>query len=183
MTKELLIKFLENQCTPDELEEVLFWIDKEASLDKGKDLVHDDWKSFGEGGICADQKVSFNSLLDKIHHKININQSAISKPRKLRISSPVTTWLTKAAAILLIPVLSILIYTLSFKSIHTARYADMVVDSLEIVAPAGSRTVVQLSDGTEVHLNSGSKIKYPRSFSGENRELSLCGEGFFRCRS
>lgn len=178
MTKELLIKFLENQCTQDELEEVLFWIDKEALLE-GKDLAYDDWKSFRDEEACVDLNVSFNSLLDKIHHKINIKQSAVPKAKQLWISSQVTTWLTKAAAILLIPVLSILIYTLSSKSIHPAKYADMVVDSLEIVAPAGSRTVVQLSDGTEVHLNSGSKIKYPRSFNGETRELSLSGEGYF----
>ncbi|MGD9929388.1 MAG: FecR family protein [Mangrovibacterium sp.] len=178
MTKELLIKFLENQCTPDELEKVLFWIEKEALLE-GKDLAYDDWKSFRNEEACVDLNVSFNSLLDKIHHKININQSSGPRTRQLRISSQVTTWLTKAAAILLIPVLSILIYTLSFIPIHTSKYADMVVDSLEIVAPTGSRTVVQLSDGTEVHLNSGSKIKYPRSFDGENRELSLSGEGFF----
>lgn len=179
MTKELLIRFLENRYGTDELEEIVQWINGEALLDKSKELAFNDWKSFIEKDDSSDQDIRFNSLLDKIHHKININQSIVHKAKWLRIPSQVTTWLIKAAAILLIPVLSFLVYTLSNNSIRSAKYADIVVDSLEIYAPAGSRTVVQLSDGTEIHLNSGSKIKYPRSFNGENRELSLSGEGFF----
>jgi ferric-dicitrate binding protein FerR (iron transport regulator) len=58
------------------------------------------------------------------------------------------------------------------------KYTDMAVDSLEIIAPIGSRTVVQLSDGTEINLNYGSKIKYPRNF-GNTREVTLSGEGYF----
>lgn len=180
MTKELLIRFLENRCTQDELEKVLFWIEKEALLGRGKDLAYDDWKSFPEEGVLEGHNLSFNSLLDKIHHKININQSTAPRAKQLPISSSsIISLLTKAAAILLIPVLSILVYTLSNNSIRSAKYADMVVDSLEIMAPIGSRIKAQLSDGTEVHLNSGSRLKYPRNFSGENRELSLSGEGFF----
>lgn len=180
MTKELLIKFIENRCTPGELEQVLSWIDRDALSEKSKGLAHDDWKSFHKEQIYEGQDFRFDSLLDKIHHKININQTSLPKTKPFRISPRVTTWLTRAAAILLIPVLSVLIYMLSNdNSIRPVKYADKVVDSLSIVAPAGSRTVVQLSDGTEVHLNSGSSIKYPRSFNGKNRELSLSGEGFF----
>jgi ferric-dicitrate binding protein FerR (iron transport regulator) len=36
-----------------------------------------------------------------------------------------------------------------------------------------------LSDGTEVHLNYGSSIKYPRTFNGDTREITLSGEGYF----
>jgi transmembrane sensor len=39
--------------------------------------------------------------------------------------------------------------------------------------------VVQLSDGTDVNLNYGSKIKYPRNFTGSTREIMLTGEGYF----
>ena len=179
MTKELLIRFLENRYGADELKEIVQWIDREALLDKSTKLAFDDWKSFIEKDGSSDENIRFNSLLDKIHHKININQSVAPKPSPFRISSQFTTWLTKAAAILLIPVLSFLLYTLFNNQISSSKFADRVVDSLEIVAPVGSRTVVQLSDGTEVHLNSGSKIKYPRSFNGNTREIDLSGEGFF----
>jgi ferric-dicitrate binding protein FerR (iron transport regulator) len=59
------------------------------------------------------------------------------------------------------------------------QYANLSVDSIEVIAPVGSRTVVQLSDGSTVHLNYGSKLKYPQNFIGETRVVNLIGEGYF----
>lgn len=180
MTEELLIKFLNNRCNPEELEKIVQWIDKDALSDESERIVYDDWKSFKTKKYSTDQNERFSLLLYRIHHRININEQVKLGIRQGETTSFITSWLVRAAAILLIPVLSFLIYTLTNNSVTTsAKYADRVADSIEVVAPMGSRTVVQLSDGTEVHLNSGSKIKYPRSFNGESRELSLSGEGFF----
>jgi ferric-dicitrate binding protein FerR (iron transport regulator) len=87
--------------------------------------------------------------------------------------------MTKAAAILLIPVLTSLLYVLYDPSFISAKRNNPELDSIEVIASAGARTIVQLSDGTEVNLNYGSKIKYPRNFIGDTRELRLSGEGFF----
>ena len=95
------------------------------------------------------------------------------------LTGPFQKYSKTAAAILLLPVLAFLFYTLSEKSFEPAMYANMAVDSVEIIAPIGSRTVVQLSDGSEVHLNYGSKIKYPQNFIGNTREVLLSGEGYF----
>ncbi len=177
MTKELLIKFLENRCTPDELNDVLQWINKNALSDHSKSLAYDDWTSFEAAGNDSENDEKFGLLLDKIHHKINISRRENGSSGKT--IPRITAWLTRAAAILLVPVLTFSIYMLSTNHFQLSGYADRVVDSLEIIAPVGSRTVVQLADGTEVFLNSGSKIKYPKSFKGNTRELALTGEGYF----
>jgi len=178
MTKELLKIFLNNNCTSKELDEIIQWIDKEALSDKSKNLARDYWKLSNIEESVNNHNEKFDSLLDKIHHKINIiHQNKGSKSQKA--VSIMITWFTRAAAVLLIPVLIFLFYTLSNNSFNSGKYADSVVDSLEIIAPVGSRAVVQLSDGTEVHLNYGSKIKYPRIFKGNTRELTLSGEGYF----
>jgi len=179
MTKEILIRFLEGRFTPGELEKIIHWIDEEALLDEGKSLAFDDWKSFHEKSFPSGEDVRFNSLLDKIHHTINIKDSVKPKSKQLRLPSPVTAWITRVAAFLLIPVLSFLIYVLSSDSVKSGKYSDRVVDSLEVTAPAGSRTMAQLSDGTKVYLNSGSRIKYPVNFNDAIREVRLSGEGFF----
>lgn len=49
-----------------------------------------------------------------------------------------------------------------------------------ITVPVGGEYGVVLSDGTRVWLNSGSVLKYPVAFSGEGREVSLVGEGYFQ---
>ncbi|MBF4492261.1 FecR family protein [Flavobacterium sp. MR2016-29] len=49
-----------------------------------------------------------------------------------------------------------------------------------IKIPYGKRFQLQLSDGTVVHLNSGTTLKYPIKFiAGENRQVFLDGEAFF----
>ncbi|RPD41696.1 FecR family protein [Chitinophaga barathri] len=52
----------------------------------------------------------------------------------------------------------------------------------EIAAPPGSKTQITLADGTEIWLNAGSKLTYPKNFSLENREVSLVGEAFFKVK-
>lgn len=49
-----------------------------------------------------------------------------------------------------------------------------------IKIPYGKRFELQLSDGTTVHLNSGTTLKYPVKFiAGKNRQVFLDGEAFF----
>lgn len=49
-----------------------------------------------------------------------------------------------------------------------------------IKIPYGKKFQLQLSDGTLVHLNSGTTLKYPVKFiAGENRQVFLDGEAFF----
>ena len=40
-------------------------------------------------------------------------------------------------------------------------------------------TLTMLSDGTVVYLNSASSLRYPVSFGGDRREVTLTGEGYF----
>jgi len=50
----------------------------------------------------------------------------------------------------------------------------------EILVPYGKKFQLQLSDGTVVHLNSGSSLRFPISFiEGEDREVFLAGEAYF----
>ncbi len=177
MTKDILIKFLNNNCTEAELKEVLRWAETSALTETGKKLGFDDWKNYREEGKWENDE-KFTTLFDRIQEKIDKQEHKTGQIKTITL--PVfTKWITRAAAILLIPVLTFLFYTLSEKKMDSIKYANLAVDSLEIIAPIGSRTIVQLSDGSEVHLNYGSKIKYPQFFSGDTREVTLTGEGFF----
>ncbi|OFY41678.1 MAG: hypothetical protein A2X18_10125 [Bacteroidetes bacterium GWF2_40_14] len=48
-----------------------------------------------------------------------------------------------------------------------------------LLIPKGGEFFLILPDGTEVHLNSNSKLKYPSKFSEDKREVYLEGEAFF----
>ena len=174
MTKELLDKYLNNNCTPQEVDEVILWMKQQSFYNESKKHGKIEWQQFKEEeNIVSDEKLE--NLLDKIHHKLNIEE-----PRALQMkSNRLMNWISQAAAILIIPVLAFLFYTYSENNKLTNQLAIVSVDSLEVIAPVGSRTVVELSDGSVVHLNYGSRMKYPQNFSGETRSVSLTGEGYF----
>ena len=49
----------------------------------------------------------------------------------------------------------------------------------EINVAKGSKSRIQLPDGSLVWINSGSKVTYSKTFSSESRELTLDGEAYF----
>ena len=56
---------------------------------------------------------------------------------------------------------------------------ELTYNTLNI--PYGKQFKIQLSDGTTVHLNAGSSLRYPVTFiHGENRQVFLDGEAFFK---
>lgn len=56
---------------------------------------------------------------------------------------------------------------------------NKVLDVLEAYSPNGSMLSVTLPDSTEVILNSGSVVRYPSSFTKNQRVIQLNGEAFF----
>jgi len=176
MKKDLLHKYVTNSCSDYELVEVIRWINEDATNEEIKSLIFTDWKSYEEENDLIDDD-KFGLLFDKIQHRVDLqNQQRIKSSNTLLIFLKL---MTRVAAILLIPVLVFLCFTLTTTRNSITIQDNIAVDSVEVIAPLGSRTVVLLSDGSKVHLNHGSKIKYPQNFSGDFREVMLTGEGYF----
>ncbi|OQP46447.1 hypothetical protein A4D02_30885 [Niastella koreensis] len=62
-----------------------------------------------------------------------------------------------------------------FPVVQTAE--PMVVSTLN-----GSKSTINLPDGSKVWLNAGSKLSYNRDFGGDIREVELSGEAFFEVK-
>lgn len=175
MDKELLYRFLNDQCTPEEVEIVTGWISTESDSLQGRALGLEDWHNyFPEGDLMEKEKYSL--LLDRIHHRINLRNSGEANQRKV---VRIFNWVTRVAVVLMIPVMVFQFYQNRNDAAKYSSKSIFGVDSLEIVAPIGSKTIVQLSDGSVVYLNHGSKLKYPPYFDGDTRQVTLAGEGYF----
>lgn len=88
-----------------------------------------------------------------------------------------TNWKTYAAAALIISAV-FLLYPLFVKKANSGEIAA-VKPMNEINIGSGSRTRIQLPDGSLVWINSVSKLTYGNSFKGSTREVFLEGEAYF----
>jgi len=68
-----------------------------------------------------------------------------------------------------------LIYTVTASSDEKSK--ELVYNT--ITTPAGGQYWIILSDGSRVFLNAASSLRYPASFSGNERKVELKGEAYF----
>lgn len=84
-------------------------------------------------------------------------------------------FLTRAAAVLFLPLLLVTVWSLN----RTSREKIVEYTRQEISTPAGMRSQIVLPDGSKVWLNAESTISYSIPFSIDERKVALSGEAFF----
>jgi len=80
--------------------------------------------------------------------------------------------LSRIAAVVLITL------GLSYLYNHVVNPVNIPMQTLTV--PAGQQLNLTLSDGTNVWLNSQTKISYPAVFTGNDRRVSIDGEAYFK---
>lgn len=71
--------------------------------------------------------------------------------------------------------------TLAISNTIKTESGEVVMNQL--IVPYGRRSRLTLSDGTLVHVNSGSRLIFPNKFSEDKRDVFLSGEAFFEVKS
>ena len=88
----------------------------------------------------------------------------------------INRWWLYAAAVLALFIASYASYKSGEHGVKSS-FAD-----IEIEAPQGSRTKLNLPDGTLVWLNAGSRIAYSQGFGVDGRSVKMSGEGYFEVK-
>lgn len=158
-----IIRFFENQCTEEERETIIRWInesDEHARL----------FFSWEEMYLLGKRNRSHEEqLLRKAEKKLDNLIAAESKRRSyvLRVQSSIKY----AAAIAVLAVFSSwALYMFGISSDN---------DWLTVSTQAGEKKEIVLPDGSKVWLNENSVLKYPERFADAERRLELTGEGYF----
>ncbi|MBP5522242.1 MAG: FecR domain-containing protein [Bacteroidales bacterium] len=68
---------------------------------------------------------------------------------------------------------------ISYKAgLSTGEERIAAIEWVEVSVPFGEKQTVTLSDGTVLHINSGSRLTYPATFSGASRTVFMDGEAY-----
>lgn len=160
MTK--LNEYFDNELSAQEQLEIQMWLaehgdspDAEAQLAGLFDSQH------------IDDDAAARAAFGRVAHRLGIAGGQPAVPsRRARI----VTWSQRIAAVLVVPLLCAV----------WLLYADRKPDAewLEQQVPCGETASLTLPDGTQLHLNSGSRITYPSAFTGRERRIFVEGEIF-----
>ena len=184
----LLSKKIAGEATPEELDELQELISSNTEWKTTMENLRELWSS-KPVIVDTDSKqkkedaylVHINRLKEKgadfkentelAVHDVEINLTAVKKPFY-------KSWITYAAAAVFI-VAVIFLYPLIADTGKTNEVESPIRPFNEITINPGSRTKVQLPDGSQVWVNSGSHLTYEGNFKGNTREVQLDGEAYF----
>jgi transmembrane sensor len=139
------------------------------------------WFATEEGQAYFSQRYDRESYLlnEKILEEWLENEIP-SKRMKVRFLSHlnvrVRTFRFRVAAAVIVPFL-VLAGAFAFLADRTGVFSDEQL--AQFVVPYGEQLNVVLQDGTQVQLNSGSRLQYPKTFGLFSRKVKLTGEGYF----
>ena len=163
LNDNLLRKFLNGDCTEDELREVHAFI--AASPENAEQLFRiEEMYHLGQFNEYSNpQRVA--RAEKQLEKKLTIENDQIRKRFHIR------QWMRYAAIITVILITGATVYFLH----QSNDMSELLVAS----ASKGTTKKITLPDGTKVWLNNGSTLKYPANFSESERKVYLDGEAYF----
>ena len=164
--KSITEKYIKGKCTPEELEEaIILFADPYHNLEL-RPTLFEYWINEEKIGTSEIPAEDLSVILDKVHHRINLEQNQKHKSRMMKLILTVS----KIAAILIIGLLLGL-------SVQYFKKAEPVY--FTSIAPKGSVSQMVLPDNSIVYLNAGSQLKYTVEGLKGKREVFLDGEAWF----
>ena len=160
ITNDILKDYFYDKCSHEEEIEIQKWL-----TENDNDQVDQRFRE-----IISEIQVEDRELSQKAFLKF---QEA-TQPKQVRTLQPkfrrTIRWTQRVAAVLFIPLLFLAGYLLLNKK------ADMHWN--DITVPHGMQQILTLSDGTRLHVNSGTRVIYPSDFTEDKREIFVSGELF-----
>ena len=193
MNKELLQKYFQNKCSPEEVKDVVEWMESAASRTELEEHFDKDWNSLKVNSGNSDR---WKKLLDKVHEKITMEElyGTLNLPGELQASntqrkgrSPVPhirqhSKTRRRLAGMAVVVVGILCFSSFYYWGQRGKDAPTQIaeKTIQKSTDKGQKLTIHLNDGSTVVLNSGSQLEYPEYFAENERVVHLTGEGFFQ---
>jgi len=136
-------------------------------------------KTVWETSEPQSQAANVNRLWEEVAEKAGIATESEALHQNWGMVIRVAEWfqprvypVLRYAAVLLVAV------SLAYMS-QIFLQSDLAVELEQHAVENGERDEIILSDGTRIALDSGSLLKYPKTFDNDTRDVFLSGEGYF----
>jgi len=170
---KLLARELAGELTKEEAVELQQQLGLHPEASYIREVLAREWKARGKQ---YDQQ-QLLQLLSK--HQQRMNAAADLPEDEAPVLSPERNrWIMYAGiAASIITILALIRFWLP-------AHKPLPQDELALLTTAkGARSQVMLPDGSQVWLNAGSRLNYPKNFSSNTREVTLEGEAFFMVKA
>lgn len=161
---ELLAKQLAGDISADESIELKSLLENNSALNREFQLLQNYLQSETE------EEENIDGVFERI--KTMIEPPARTPLRVVKRKN--FLWL-KVAALVTILVGAVLLYNREALFFRNSGHLVLV----KVQTKAADTRTVTLGDGSVVKINSSSRFRYPKKFSGDNRNVYLSGEAFF----
>ncbi|MCG6190832.1 FecR family protein [Maribellus maritimus] len=178
----IIKKYLEGQTTEEESGQAREWLKDPGNDSESREILGDIWANseISLNGPLPD----FNMMLDHVHNWINSPKRNTPTQRiypARRLSILFSTF-SKVAAILILPLLLVSLWLYYNPKQDISQVTSTLIR--EVYTKPGTRTKLELPDGTFVWLNDGTTFRYPEHFvANKNREVYVDGEAYFEVKS
>lgn len=166
--KQLIEKYLSGSISSDEYRDLSEWIEQD------RELNHWWERKFIETEGLLDFKTS-EKMFTKIRHKTFRYEVADKKQLEQNTfnKNKIVLNLIKWVAIICIPI------GVCFSYLFINDFVNKEEVPLIVKTERGEKSTIILPDGTNVILNSSSRLKYSNNYGEKNRSIDLEGEAYF----
>jgi transmembrane sensor len=162
-----LIKYFNGHCDNEEIAFLNRWLAESPDNIRLFNETRDIWFAVPMKGSSQ----PFNSLEALINVRKRINENSLKIPVAKGIIFKKIFRIAAAILILLGSILTTYLFSIRKEVIDKSV--------TEIFVPLGSKSRINLPDGTRVWLNSGTSIHFRNDFAKASREVTMEGEAFF----
>lgn len=166
----IIISFLKDEISLEEKKILEDWLASDVSNKTHFNQVYKIWNS---SELFKSNTNEVEKELRKMKFRLNKEDEAIKEKKLKQIRFAAMKW----AAVIVISICTGALINYQFNKTQTT---DSSLTRNEIVVPMGSKSQVQLPDGTIVTLNAGSKLNYTMEYGKQLREIEFSGEAYFK---
>jgi len=169
----LFRKYLDNNCTKKEFEEV-FNLIRDSDSDPALKMLLE--KELDAVNILAFMD-NYDGLKKRFEGKFNYPIEEVKDYRKPTFVKRILTWTIAASVVIAAGALLWLYMGGGSLREEQLRYAENIL--LKKETQKSEYKYLLLPDSTQVWLNAASTLEFPETFDGKKREVMLNGEAFF----